>query len=692
MSRENQNSSSLRQMVCVVALVSAVSTLFFLTWMRQEDFYKQERSVTAKQLVGIAEAQRSHDKRLRSMLDATKQLADIEKAQHLHAKSLRKILDANELSKEEQSKTTKQLADIADAQNLQADRLQKMLDANKLSKKEQSETTKQLVEIAEVQRLQAKRLETLFRESSVKDRVSQVRKKKGKEGGPDVLSPVTNDPLEEARWEKRYFEQFFNRYKGMLKESAEELHSTRARLEVLYRIVSDAEKPREVPCHCLETSSMAPGNTWCDNSKARISGSHVCILRNVCMVNGQAHIISEREPPGLWNRSAGMVIPTGARQMDIAGTQHELRIVYKPEAAVDQTFKNGNAPTYQFFKDAPVITGTTVLYASKYPSHITHVLEGAGSLQLAISRMNTDPCNASDPTCFGSVTRFVFMGGRVGSWHENMLRVMIGDVEKKVKFQANGDISSPECFEKVIVPGFYYSIFPDTESTEPFQDTVKTYVERNANVSYTNTPRKILLSFRSSKRSIKDWPLLVGFIKNLTADVNKRNEGRNPILVEEIEFGSLPFEGQVSAVATANILMGLHGADLTNIMFMRRGSVLIELNPLFFFENRFFEIATNLGMHYMAWTCTHEDCAFGGAKARFKEDIRTFGFGYDFQRRVFQKDGKEFRYPFDRYLGYACQACESIASDRYRDTETKVKESLGEIETVMLRAFKALGW
>lgn len=116
--------------------------------------------------------------------------------------------------------------------------------------------------------------------------------------------------------------------------------------------------------------------------------------------------------------------------------------------------------------------GTTIFYASKFPGHITHVLEGAGSLQLSISRQRKSgtACSASDPTCFGDVRRLLSFNGLVGanSWHENMLRIMIGDIEKRVRFADPASFVSREdnasgnglvCFEKVIVPGFYLSVF-----------------------------------------------------------------------------------------------------------------------------------------------------------------------------------------------------------------------------------------
>jgi hypothetical protein len=132
-------------------------------------------------------------------------------------------------------------------------------------------------------------------------------------------------------------------------------------------------------------------------------------------------------------------------------------------------------------------------------------------------------------------------------------------------------------------------------------------------------------------------------------------------------------------------------------MFMRRGSVLVEINPVFFFENRFFEIAHNVGIHYLAWTCTNEDCAFGGNKNRFRDLVRNSG--YDVERREFHRRGETFHWPYDRYAGYACPKCDELTHGGFstgfmalRETDVKVKESLHEIKEVLEHAFKLLKW
>lgn len=129
------------------------------------------------------------------------------------------------------------------------------------------------------------------------------------------------------------------------------------------------------------------------------------------------------------------------------------------------------------------------------------------------------------------------------------------------------------------------------------------------------------------------------------------------------------------------------------------GRVVLELNPLFWFENRFFELATNLGLHYLEWTCTNQDCAFGGNSERFFSMCRDSDYNATSRKFRSPKYGW-FRWPTDRYVGYACPACDDTINNGFlrsalgglRETDVRVGGNLDEIGSVLFRAFDALGW
>ena len=72
---------------------------------------------------------------------------------------------------------------------------------------------------------------------------------------------------------------------------------------------------------------------------------------------------------------------------------------------------------------------------------------------------------------------------------------------------------------------------------------------------------------------------------------------------EIVYFEEMSFEQQIEVVRHAEVLMGVHGANLTNMLFMSSGSHVIELlnegmpNPCYF------QLASNLELNYHALPC-----------------------------------------------------------------------------------------
>ena len=63
----------------------------------------------------------------------------------------------------------------------------------------------------------------------------------------------------------------------------------------------------------------------------------------------------------------------------------------------------------------------------------------------------------------------------------------------------------------------------------------------------------------------------------------------------------LSFEEQVRLMSQAAVVVGIHGADLTNCVFMQHGAAMIELNPWYWSDSRFLRACGTNGVHYLSY-------------------------------------------------------------------------------------------
>lgn len=63
----------------------------------------------------------------------------------------------------------------------------------------------------------------------------------------------------------------------------------------------------------------------------------------------------------------------------------------------------------------------------------------------------------------------------------------------------------------------------------------------------------------------------------------------------------------------SGILVGIHGADLTNLIFLPVGAAIIEINPYRWYDNRFFGSAPVTGVEYFSYNCGKGSCSGNGA-------------------------------------------------------------------------------
>ena len=89
-----------------------------------------------------------------------------------------------------------------------------------------------------------------------------------------------------------------------------------------------------------------------------------------------------------------------------------------------------------------------------------------------------------------------------------------------------------------------------------------------------------------------------------------------------INFENLSFEEQREIAAEASILAGVHGAGLTNMLFMEKGSKILELTSLLNGEQYYYYTLSNaLGHDYFYQLCTPQETGTSIQETNLEVDI-----------------------------------------------------------------------
>ena len=539
---------------------------------------------------------------------------------------------------------------------------------------------------------------------------------------------------------------------------------------------------RSIKCHCHGLSAMDPQPSWCSQynggaDMSTISAAHVCIVEDVC-IDGRSKLYFISDD----------IAEDGSKSEDITipfknTAKLKARILYRSNSLEYKAAKSEIARDRSLVDTSPGVgvntsTSTLVVLMHAFQPHITHFLEPVGALQVAARDLmeqrgrQTLYCAKDDLSCFQRPNKVLSNQADIQDsnlWGTHVLRAALGDFGKNIPFAkmaglspevllANGGLGEMEggqedlvidggyqarvtepriegdgegndfvCYDKLVLPGSFYGIWPQGEPTESFQANLVRYISQESDSyrsafakanetgnalqderlrwllppggkSILKDERVILMAHRTSKRTVVDWDNLVSLVEKEAARVQA--------VVKLIRFGDEPFAYSASLAYRAGILIGIHGADLTNMLFQRVGSVVVELNPYLFFENRFYELANALGLKYMAWNCGTHECAFGGDQGRFAEFNEGHGVRYNSTNYSFAGvDGSNFTWSWKGYVGYACDPCHKLSCcslvhrDYYgtlRDSDIMFGPTGGkharEIVSVIRDAFDELRW
>lgn len=140
------------------------------------------------------------------------------------------------------------------------------------------------------------------------------------------------------------------------------------------------------------------------------------------------------------------------------------------------------------------------------------------------------------------------------------------------------------------------------------------------NIVRSNVQKKLpeLMIIQRLKNSAQNFKPSVGrtIINQNDILLLLKKEFENILRVTVVDFVEIPIFEQINMVHGADILMGVHGAGLTHLMFTKPGAVVLEIYPSrlpldnSFYSGRSFEhLAKLLGKNYFSWT--NDDTSHG---------------------------------------------------------------------------------
>lgn len=202
----------------------------------------------------------------------------------------------------------------------------------------------------------------------------------------------------------------------------------------------------------------------------------------------------------------------------------------------------------------------------------------------------------------------------MASWVWNLAKAMFGDVA--VEIFANGD--GPYCFEKAVVMRHDMEGMGEQKKLRVF-DLLRCKAREACGVdpmgrgkekNERGTPIiRLTLLMRRGARSFKNEEVVKGTFR-------KECERFEGCVLSVIQSDDLSFCDQVRAMTNTDILASPHGAQQTNMLFMDRGSSVMEFFPKGWLEHAgkgqyvYHWTATDAGMKHQGgwWDTVGEEC------------------------------------------------------------------------------------
>eukprot|EP00850_Spirogloea_muscicola_P020981 SM000232S07951 [mRNA] locus=s232:200293:205781:- [translate_table: standard] len=263
---------------------------------------------------------------------------------------------------------------------------------------------------------------------------------------------------------------------------------------------------------------------------------------------------------------------------------------------------------------------------SRFDSHIGHFGEGAVPFFEAALRLQPPPVPRAGAGAAAAVSLLPLLGSAAFfpsdksvldcfprtqevrcNWTASLVRLVLGPGATLIAGRQEGE---PVCFHKV---AFILSQRHTDESADALRRLAAEEVVRQRNLA----PRAKAGEGRkwANISDPLDWQITVEDRKNQRTVVNGwqlltvLREVFQHLPVRVVTMGDMNFVQQVATMQRTVLYVSMHGASLSNAIFMPRGSTVLELFPYRFSSTEYKRISERSGLAYYSWSNTQRSKA-----------------------------------------------------------------------------------
>jgi hypothetical protein len=377
----------------------------------------------------------------------------------------------------------------------------------------------------------------------------------------------------------------------------------------------------------------------------KISGSGMCVFERLC-----------------WNSGSGFVAKWSKDDTD---EFYPFRTYSKEKDAFDwppcltcntkltAVEVSGGA----FSSDQKWVEEPTYFPVHSYERHVTHFMESITSINAAVHRLTSDQLYGSQAGKI-PVVQLVNHPANLFAWQKGVVKVAVRQSNVTIERGAPKD---NVCYKRALIPGYVFELFNDGATADDWRRDVYAALKLPPPEIPIND-RQLIFAQRKSKRTMVNRELALKLISQIPLLPGVK------VKVKNVLQSKLSFLEQVRNMRESRVLVGMHGADLTNCMFLPKGSAMIEINPLNWYDSRFVRMCETAGVNYLSYN-------------------------------VGESTGVKAPYPFAHYppmqcsfLGKPIIDCKMDQQYRPPSRESNVEVEMDKFLAIVAEAFAIVGW